>query len=165
MGTQPASKVLLYFFSAWHGEGRETLQNLSINSFEHARRFLSNCIFPRRRFNKLFPVPIKTGYKTCIKPENTHNNPSFWIVGSTKNIHKFCRVSLASPCRAEKKYEWTLLAGYYGNRADLPKLACVPGLARLHINTSLNRIHPNDGKHYTNQGPRDFQLSCTLILV
>jgi hypothetical protein len=32
----PASKVLSYFFSAWHGEARETLQNLFINSFEHA---------------------------------------------------------------------------------------------------------------------------------
>ena len=32
----PASKVLLYFFSARHGEARETLQNLCINSFEHA---------------------------------------------------------------------------------------------------------------------------------
>jgi hypothetical protein len=26
----PAGKVLSYFFSAWHGEGRETLQNLYI---------------------------------------------------------------------------------------------------------------------------------------
>ena len=48
----PASKVLSYFFSAQHGEARETLQNLCINSFEHARRLLSNCLFPRRRFNK-----------------------------------------------------------------------------------------------------------------
>ena len=31
---------------------------------------------------------------------------------SNECIHKFCRVSLASPCRAEKKYERTLLAGY-----------------------------------------------------
>jgi hypothetical protein len=46
-----------------------------------------------------------------MKPEITHNYPSFWIVGSTKNISKFGRVSLASPCRAEKKYERTLLAG------------------------------------------------------
>ena len=30
---------------------------------------------------------------------------------SNEFIHKFCRVSLASPCRAEKKYERTLLAG------------------------------------------------------
>jgi hypothetical protein len=48
----PASKVLSYFFSARHGEARETLQNLCLNSFEHARRLLSNCLFPRRRFNK-----------------------------------------------------------------------------------------------------------------
>jgi hypothetical protein len=48
----PASKVLSYFFSAEHREARETLQNLCINSFEHARRLLSNCLFPRRRFNK-----------------------------------------------------------------------------------------------------------------
>jgi hypothetical protein len=27
----PASKVLSYFFSAWHREARETLQNLCIN--------------------------------------------------------------------------------------------------------------------------------------
>jgi hypothetical protein len=45
----------------------------------------------------------ETGYKTSIKPEITHNYPSFLIVGSTKNIHKFCRVSIASPCRGEKK--------------------------------------------------------------
>jgi hypothetical protein len=34
----PARKVLSYFFSARHGEARETLQNLciKINSFEHA---------------------------------------------------------------------------------------------------------------------------------
>jgi hypothetical protein len=31
---------------------------------------------------------------------------------SNEFIHNFCRVSLASPCRAEKKYERTLLAGY-----------------------------------------------------
>ena len=31
---------------------------------------------------------------------------------SNECIHKFCRVSLASPCLAEKKYERTLLAGY-----------------------------------------------------
>ena len=31
---------------------------------------------------------------------------------SNECIHKFCRVSLASPCRAEKKYERTLLTGY-----------------------------------------------------
>ena len=30
---------------------------------------------------------------------------------SNEFIHKFCRVSLASPCCAEKKYERTLLAG------------------------------------------------------
>ena len=113
LSTYPASKVLSYFFSAQHREARETLQNLCINSFEHARKLLSNCLFPRRRFNKWFPVRIKTGYKTSIKPEITHNYPSFWIVGSTKNIHKFCRVSIASPCHAEKKYERTLLAGYY----------------------------------------------------
>ena len=57
MGTEgviyPASKVLSYFFSARHGEARETLQNLCINSFEHARRLLSNCLFPKRRFNKV----------------------------------------------------------------------------------------------------------------
>ena len=41
-----------------------------------------------------FPVRIKTGYKTSIKPEITHNYPSFWIVGSTKNIHKFLSISL-----------------------------------------------------------------------
>jgi hypothetical protein len=31
---------------------------------------------------------------------------------SNECIHKFCRVSLASPCLAEKRYERTLLAGY-----------------------------------------------------
>jgi hypothetical protein len=36
-----------------------------------------------------FLSQIKTGYKTSIKPEITHDYPSFWIVGSTKNIHKF----------------------------------------------------------------------------
>ena len=48
----PCEQSLSYFFSAQHGEARETLQNLCINSFEHARRLLSNCLFPRRRFNK-----------------------------------------------------------------------------------------------------------------
>ena len=36
-----------------------------------------------------------------------------------KNVHKFCRVSLASPCLAEKKYERTLLAGYAPTWLDL----------------------------------------------
>jgi hypothetical protein len=45
----PASKVLSYFFSAQHREARETLQNLCINSFEHARRLLSNCLFPQKK--------------------------------------------------------------------------------------------------------------------
>jgi hypothetical protein len=31
---------------------------------------------------------------------------------SNEFIHNFCRISLASPCRAEQKYERTLLAGY-----------------------------------------------------
>jgi hypothetical protein len=35
-GLYPASKVLSYFFSGRHGEARETLQNLCINSFEHS---------------------------------------------------------------------------------------------------------------------------------
>jgi hypothetical protein len=58
------------------------------------RKLLSNCLFPRRRLiNKVVSGSvvsgIKTDYKSSFKPEITHNYPSFWIVGSTKNIHKF----------------------------------------------------------------------------
>jgi hypothetical protein len=87
---------------------------LCIHSFEHARRLLSNCLFPEDDSISSF----RFGSKPVIKPVSNSNLKLRIIIqvfglSAPQRIYtttQVYRVSLASPCLAEKKYERTLLA-------------------------------------------------------
>jgi hypothetical protein len=107
----PASKVLSYFFSARQRRSeRDSAELVYILCGADNPKTWIICVISGLIL-VLKPVLIRTGNYLLNLLLGNRKLLSNLRACSNEFIHKFCRVSLASPCRAEKKYERTLLAG------------------------------------------------------